>query len=197
MQARTANRSAGRPRRHGVEETVLAAAVALAGDEGYAGATVDAVAARAGVAKTTVYRRWPSKEALAVDALAAALDLPPADPDRPEPDATLCRAVRRLAAQIHTTPVRALLGGLLTQAMRDPETRTRLRSRFREPFLREALADPAADADLDPAAVDLAFDLVVGTLLHRLATVGDVSQAELEAVLGAAVGLLSGRPASG
>lgn len=75
MQARTANRSAGRPRRHGVEETVLAAAVALAGDEGYAGATVDAVAARAGVAKTTVYRRWPSKEALAVDALAAALDL--------------------------------------------------------------------------------------------------------------------------
>jgi len=180
-----------------VEETVLAAAVALAGDEGYAGATVDAVAARAGVAKTTVYRRWPSKEALAVDALAAALDLPPADPDRPEPDATLCRAVRRLAAQIHTTPVRALLGGLLTQAMRDPETRTRLRSRFREPFLREALADPAADADLDPAAVDLAFDLVVGTLLHRLATVGDVSQAELEAVLGAAVGLLSGRPASG
>ena len=41
------------------------------------------------------------------------------------------------------------------------------------------------------------FDLVVGTLLHRLATVGDVSQAELEAILGAAVGLLSGRPASG
>ena len=77
MQTKTANRSAGRPRRHGVEETVLAAAVALAGDEGYAGATVDAVAARAGVAKTTVYRRWPSKEALAVDALAAALDLPP------------------------------------------------------------------------------------------------------------------------
>ena len=47
MQTKTANRSAGRPRRHGVEETVLAAAVALAGDEGYAGATVDAVAARA------------------------------------------------------------------------------------------------------------------------------------------------------
>lgn len=197
MQTKTANRSAGRPRRQGVEETVLAAAVALAGDEGYAGATVDAVAARAGVAKTTVYRRWPSKEALAVDALAAALDLPPADPGGPEPDATLCRAVRRLAAQMQTTPVRALLGGLLTQAMRDPETRARLRSRFREPFLREALADPAGDADLDPAAVDLAFDLVVGTLLHRLATVGDVSQAELEAILGAAVGLLSGRPASG
>ena len=97
MQTKTANRSAGRPRRQGVEETVLAAAVALAGDEGYAGATVDAVAARAGVAKTTVYRRWPSKEALAVDALAAALDLPPADPDGPVPDATLCRAVRRLA----------------------------------------------------------------------------------------------------
>ena len=104
MQRKTANRSAGRPRRHGVEETVLAAAVALAGDEGYAGATVDAVAARAGVAKTTVYRRWPSKEALAVDALAAALDLPPADPEGPESGATLCRVVRRLAAQIQTTP---------------------------------------------------------------------------------------------
>ena len=44
--------------------------------------------------------------------------------------------------------------------------------------------------------MDLAFDLVVGTLLHRLATVGDVGQAELEAILGAAVGLLSARPAS-
>ena len=42
------------------------------------------------------------------------------------------------------------------------------------------------DADLDPAAVDLAFDLVVGALLHRLATVGDVSQAELEAIIAAA-----------
>ena len=187
----------GRPRRQGVEETVLAAAVALAGEVGYAGATVDAVAARAGVAKTTVYRRWPSKEALAVDALAAALQLPSAGPDGQEPEAMLCRAVRRLAAQIRTTPVRALLGGLLAQAMHDPETRARLRSRFREPFLREALADPALDPAPDPAAVDLAFDLVVGTLLHRLATVDDVGEAELDAILGAAVGLLSPQPGPG
>jgi len=55
----------GRPRRLGVTEAVLEAAIALAAEgEGIAQLTLDAIAARAGVGRPTIYRRWPSKDAL-------------------------------------------------------------------------------------------------------------------------------------
>ena len=57
-------RSRGRPRREGTDEEILSVARKLLAERGYRELTVDAVAERAGVAKTTVYRRWPSKGAL-------------------------------------------------------------------------------------------------------------------------------------
>lgn len=78
-----APRRRGRPRREGADEEILAIARQALGEKGYRDFTVDEVAARAGVAKTTVYRRWPSKAALAaaviapiVAEVAAAEDLP-------------------------------------------------------------------------------------------------------------------------
>lgn len=56
----------GRPRDTGVDERVLRAATDLLLGHGYGGLSTDAVAERAGVAKTTVYRRWPTKDHLAV-----------------------------------------------------------------------------------------------------------------------------------
>ncbi len=68
----------GRPRREGADETILAAARALLDESGYAAFNVDAIAERTGIAKTTIYRRWPTKGAL----VAAAIDSTPAtDPD--------------------------------------------------------------------------------------------------------------------
>lgn len=60
----TAKRGRGRPRREGADEEILGVARAMLAEGGYRELTVDAVAERAGVAKTTVYRRWPSKGAL-------------------------------------------------------------------------------------------------------------------------------------
>ena len=60
----TAPRGRGRPRREGADEEILAVAREMLAAGGYRELTVDAVAERAGVAKTTVYRRWPSKGAL-------------------------------------------------------------------------------------------------------------------------------------
>src|SRR4051812_3134733 len=57
----------GRPRDTDVDRRVLAAARETIEAHGYAGLSVDAVAERAGVAKTTVYRRWPSKAWLVAD----------------------------------------------------------------------------------------------------------------------------------
>jgi hypothetical protein len=60
----TAKRGRGRPRREGADEEILAVARSMLFEGGYGELTVDGVAERAGVAKTTVYRRWPSKGAL-------------------------------------------------------------------------------------------------------------------------------------
>src|SRR5687767_7075744 len=61
---------AGRPRNAGVDGDLLDATIDLVRSVGYRGLRVDDVAARCGVAKSTIYRRWPSKAAL----VAAAVD---------------------------------------------------------------------------------------------------------------------------
>ena len=68
-------RGRGRPRREGADETILGAARALLDEAGYAAFTVDVIAERTGIAKTTIYRRWPTKGAL----VAAAIDTTPAN----------------------------------------------------------------------------------------------------------------------
>jgi AcrR family transcriptional regulator len=59
----------GRPRNEAVQAAILAAAVDELVAKGFAGLTIEGVAAGAGVAKTTIYRRWSSAEELALDAM--------------------------------------------------------------------------------------------------------------------------------
>jgi AcrR family transcriptional regulator len=66
-------RGRGRPRREGADEEILRATRELLAENGYAAFNVDLLAARTGIAKTTIYRRWPAKGAL----VAAAIDSPP------------------------------------------------------------------------------------------------------------------------
>ena len=63
-------RRPGRPRSVAVDEAILDATVDLLAEQGFLGLSIEAVAARAGVAKTTVYRRWPTKDELLMDAVA-------------------------------------------------------------------------------------------------------------------------------
>lgn len=62
-------RAPGRPRRPSVDAAIVAAVLALVAERGFRAATMDAIAARAGVGKNTVYRRWRSKEELVADAI--------------------------------------------------------------------------------------------------------------------------------
>ena len=78
-------RGRGRPRREGADETLLAAARELLDEAGYAAFNVDVIAERTGIAKTTIYRRWPTKGAL----VAAALDSVPAHTSATDPEAIL------------------------------------------------------------------------------------------------------------
>lgn len=72
-------RRRGRPRSASADARILNAAAELLGDVGYEGLTIEGVAGRAGVAKTTIYRRWPAKADLVVATmghLAAQLPVP-------------------------------------------------------------------------------------------------------------------------
>lgn len=178
----------GRPRRTGVEETALRATVELISEHGYADTTIDQIAQRSGLAKTTIYRRWTSKAELAVAALVVTLGEPPVSDEsgRPGLEAT----IGWLATQVSDPPLRMLLVGLTGEAARDAAVREGLRSRIREPFIRR-LADQWG---LPRPRVDLAFDVVVGTLLHRVAMTGRVAAADIAVVSGLATSLLFDEP---
>jgi AcrR family transcriptional regulator len=68
----TAVRKPGRRRDESKDDAILAAARELLAEEGFDGMTMDAVADRAGTGKATVYRRWPSKVQLTVEAVICA-----------------------------------------------------------------------------------------------------------------------------
>lgn len=61
--------AAGRPRDPAVDQRVAESAIALFGDEGWAGFSVEAVARRSGVGKASIYLRWPTKQDLLLEAL--------------------------------------------------------------------------------------------------------------------------------
>jgi AcrR family transcriptional regulator len=67
----TAHRRPGRPRSEQAERAIIDAALSLFAEYGPDGVCMEQVAARAGVGKATIYRRWPGKEDLLLDALAA------------------------------------------------------------------------------------------------------------------------------
>src|SRR5262244_3220874 len=64
-------RRPGRPRSEQADQAIIDAALSLFAESGPEGLCIERVAARAGVGKATIYRRWPGKEDLLLDALAA------------------------------------------------------------------------------------------------------------------------------
>ncbi|TDP94913.1 TetR/AcrR family transcriptional regulator [Labedaea rhizosphaerae] len=155
-------RSPGRPRA-GIDDEVFAAALRTVDELGYPGATMDRIAAAAGVAKTTLYRRWPSKGALITDCLIHTFGpLPPAD------DALIETAIRWLAGKISEPGVGAAFAGVFVDAYSDPTLRELLSTRFQAPYL-EALQ---AKLDQPEAEILLLIDVVAGTMLHRMGITG-------------------------
>jgi AcrR family transcriptional regulator len=103
-----------------VRRTVLAATLAELAERGYADLTVENVAVRAGVHKTTVYRRWPDREVLVTDAVLeqAAGDF--AVPDTGDVDVDLAVGLRALAAWLIGPTGRPLVAMLRSDAARLP-----------------------------------------------------------------------------
>ncbi|MFF0575586.1 TetR/AcrR family transcriptional regulator [Streptosporangium saharense] len=172
------SRPPGRPRT-GLNDVVFAATLSTVHELGYARATVDRIAAAAGIAKTTIYRRWPSKGALIVDCLLDAFGPVPLEGSgRAE---LMSSAIHWIVAKIGEPGVGDAFAGVFSDAVSDPALREILSTRLQDPYriaLQEALGEPEA-------RVLFFIDVVVGTLLHRMGMTGEpMAAADVTALTG-------------
>ena len=166
MAPTTSARPPGRPRA-GVNAVVFAATLSTVQELGYARATVERIAATAGVAKTTIYRRWPSKGELIVDCLLDAFG--PVPLQGASPVELMSSAICWIAAKIGEPGVGDAFAGVFSDAVSDPALREVLSTRLQDPYrlaLQEALDEPEN-------RVLFLIDVVVGTLLHRMGMTGE------------------------
>jgi AcrR family transcriptional regulator len=121
-----APRAPGRPRDEARQACILDAALSLLAEVGYDRLTVEAVAARAGAGKATLYRRWSGKAPLVVDALRCTAGHEESWPDTGSLRGDLVAAVQKMAAFLTSTEGRAALG-LLWAMQSDAELATAIR----------------------------------------------------------------------
>ncbi|HEY3464398.1 MAG TPA: TetR/AcrR family transcriptional regulator [Amycolatopsis sp.] len=144
---------------------ILDAAVELLVEHGFAGATVEAIAARSGAAKTTIYRQWPDKHAV----LRAAVEsiVPPAAPsDTGSLRGDLVAFAHDLDRILHTAPTSALIPGLIDAAERDPELAAVLAEFTAQ--RRKPVHDAVARAvERGETTREFAVDLFLGPLFYR------------------------------
>jgi AcrR family transcriptional regulator len=165
-------RPPGRPREARIDEAVRTATLELLVERGYAGVTIEGVAAKAGVGKTAIYRRFPSKTELVFDAAVHGLELlPPEDTGSLRGD--LAALIRRIVASLTGPAAEAAVPGLIADFGRDP----RLAARYQETFVAQedalvaaVLERAVARGELRAAPdLELAHALLLGpvfSLLH-------------------------------
>lgn len=177
MQSRTPAGRTGRPRSAAADTAILAATRAALVELGWSKLTLGDVAARAGVAKTTLYRRWAGKNELVVDAVAELFDELRL-PDRGTLGADIEGVVLQLAAILDRPEAKSGLMAVVAESTRDDALRERIRAAIVDRQKRLVVAGRARaqargelPAESDPAdaarTADLIFDMVAGSVVHR------------------------------
>jgi AcrR family transcriptional regulator len=170
------HRPPGRPRSAEADRAILRAAVDLLADEGYGGVTMEGVAARAGVGKATVYRRWASKSALVVDAISACRESGCQSPDSGSTREDLLVFVRGFMHHLRTSDAGRVMPALVAELARHPELAVAFREGFVQPrrarvleVVRRGVQRGEVRPGVDP---DLVADGVVALLMHRFLITG-------------------------
>jgi AcrR family transcriptional regulator len=165
------SRPAGRPRSEGCRQKVLRAADALLAMDGFDRISVDAIAQAAGVSKATIYRWWPNKAAVVMEALLESTEAELFVPAGPFPQEDMIERIRRTIA-LFRGPKAGMLRSLIGQAQFDAELKEAYRRHLlgpRRASLRSAIERCVAAgmlrADMD---IDLAIDLLYGPIYQRL-----------------------------
>jgi AcrR family transcriptional regulator len=169
-------RRGGRPRSSDAELAILQATRELLVEGGVQKLTVEGVAARAGVAKTTIYRRWRDKDELA---LAVVLDMVERVVELPELGDTRAELLAFVGAAVEvlgSTLMGRVMQGLISDLATDPELGVAFRERVvsvRDAEVERLIARGIARGDLragtDPQT---AHDLLIGPVYYRLLLTG-------------------------
>jgi AcrR family transcriptional regulator len=191
-------RAPGRPRDAGIDEAILLVAWEQLNTIGYPALTMTAVAEGAGVQKPALYRRWPTRPLLAIDALAK--HLPPMTySDRGSLRDDLSHALTEIAQAWSTPVARRCFATLLAEIDASPELVTAFQERVvtpRNAAMRAVLERAKERGELRPdAPLDVVADLVEGPLMHR-AMLGNgrpLDRALLDGVLDSCLALLQER----
>ena len=165
--AADAARAVGRPRGQ-LDAAILETALDLLTDHGYDGMSMEAVAAGAGVAKTTVYRRWPTKDDLVIDALSRVkgeVAQPPPGPVRAQVLFMLVVMRDAWGDRRHSR----LMQRLTADGIARPERYREIRARVMLPrrnALRDCLQRGVHAGEIDPGVdLDWAVDLLVAPVI--------------------------------
>ncbi|MFJ7064990.1 TetR/AcrR family transcriptional regulator [Streptomyces sp. NPDC101115] len=178
MCSRTRSRNrTGRPRSAEAGTAILEATRAVLVELGWSRLTMGDVATRAGVAKTTLYRRWANKNELVVDAVAVLFDELEL-PDLGSLQADIENVVLQFGALLERPETKTALMAVVAESTRDEPLRERIRASIVDRQKRLVLEgrqraqergelpekrDPATVAAVD----DLIFDVVAGAVVHR------------------------------
>jgi AcrR family transcriptional regulator len=161
----------GRPRSGRTEQAILKAASELVATSGLADMTIEGVAERAGVGKASIYRRWPSKGALAFDAVVDTILAAQPTPDTGSLEADLLQVARTWIEGARDRRGGRTVAGLIAQVQSDPDLAAMWRERFvsrirreRRPIIERAIARGEIPAGSDPEVI---MDLFYGPLYHR------------------------------
>jgi AcrR family transcriptional regulator len=166
-----AKKRTGRPRSQRTEKAILAAASRVLAESGLGGMTIEGVAELARVGKASIYRRWPSRGALAFDASAG--DYMSGQPARDTGtlEGDLLATARDWIRTVKRSPWDRTLRGLIAEVQHDPSLASAWRERFvnqvrgqRRPVVERAIARGEIPARSDP---DLILDMLYGPLYHR------------------------------
>jgi AcrR family transcriptional regulator len=161
----------GRPRSEESRTAVLRATSELLHEVGLRAMTTEEIANRSGASKATIYKWWPNKYAVAIDAFLSEMMAESRDPDTGSARDDLTAVMRGLL-HFYTGPSGRVFAQLVGEAQADPsiqqELRTNLVDSRRELF--RTIWDRGVErgdlrADVDP---DAALDLVIGPALYRL-----------------------------
>lgn len=137
-------------------------------ERGFDGLTIEAVAARAGVGKQTIYRWWPSRPALVADVMLEDADKILVSVDHTDDlSADLVGWVRRLVASLATARGLAMLRILTVAGMEHEDTAIKLRAGFSAPLHDSVRARLVADG-IDEAAAESAADAIVGGVVYPI-----------------------------
>ncbi|MFI6921044.1 TetR/AcrR family transcriptional regulator [Nonomuraea spiralis] len=145
-------------------EAIMRTTLELGEEIGYAKLSIEAVAARAGVGKHTIYRRWPSKGALFLDSLLSLNESQLDYPDTGDLLADLRRQIHAAVDLLDRPPVGPLYRALIGEALLNPQVAAALNDHFITPQAEKTVARLRAARDRGQLSPGFDLDLAMAVL---------------------------------